>query len=116
MHALIKTKKEPGAEFKEVKVPEIRADEVLVKVEAAAICGSDLHIYNWNKFASDRVNPPLIFGHEFFGEVVAKGDQVNAVSIGDKIAAETHLPCSTCFQCRTGSSHICPSWELPVRH
>jgi len=65
-------------------------------VEAAAICGSDLHIYNWNKFASDRVNPPLIFGHEFFGEVVAKGDQVSSVSIGDNIAASVERLYSEC--------------------
>jgi threonine 3-dehydrogenase len=116
MQALVKTKKGPGAELKEVRVPEVRDDEVLVKVEAAAICGSDLHIHNWNQFASDRVNPPLIFGHEFFGEIAERGDQVSSVSIGDKIAAETHLPCGNCFQCRTGSPHICPGWVAPGIH
>lgn len=105
--ALFKERPEPGAVLKEVDVPELGPKDVLVKVKAAAICGTDIHIYNWNDWAKARVKPPMIFGHEFCGEVVMTGAAVTQVRVGDLVAAETHIPCGACFQCRTGAQHIC---------
>ncbi|MCR4401567.1 MAG: L-threonine 3-dehydrogenase [Firmicutes bacterium] len=105
--ALVKERPVPGAALKEVDVPELGPKDVLVKVKAAAICGTDIHIYAWNDWARARVRPPMIFGHEFCGEVVETGEDVTQLSPGDLVAAETHIPCGACFQCRTGAQHIC---------
>jgi threonine 3-dehydrogenase len=107
MKALIKTGREPGAELREVAVPEPGQDEVLIRVKATAICGTDIHIYSWDRYAQERVRPPLIFGHEGCGEVARIGSRVRGYAVGDLIAVETHIPCGECFQCRTGSQHIC---------
>lgn len=105
--ALMKEKPEPGAIVKEVDIPKLGPKDVLVRVKAAAICGTDIHIYNWNEWAAARVKPPMIFGHEFCGEVVDTGSAVTQVKPGDLVAGETHIPCGKCFQCRTGAQHIC---------
>ncbi|OGD38090.1 MAG: L-threonine 3-dehydrogenase [Candidatus Aminicenantes bacterium RBG_19FT_COMBO_58_17] len=107
MKALMKTGSEPGAELREVAVPEPGPDEVLIRVKATAICGTDIHIYSWDQYAQERIKPPMIFGHEGCGEVVRIGSRVRGYAIGDLIAVETHIPCGECFQCRTGSQHIC---------
>jgi threonine 3-dehydrogenase len=107
MKALMKTGSEPGAELREVAVPEPGPDEVLIRVKATAICGTDIHIYSWDQYAQERIKPPMIFGHEGCGEVARIGSRVRGYAIGDLIAVETHIPCGECFQCRTGSQHIC---------
>ena len=112
MRAVMKMEPAPGAELVEVEVPEIGPRDLLVKVKAAAICGTDIHINGWTDYAQARVKPPMIFGHEYCGEVVAVGDQVRRVKVGDLVAAETHIPCEQCLQCMTGNMHICEDMQI----
>src|ERR1700752_4138920 len=107
MLAVVKPQAAPGAEVREVKVPKFGRTEVLVKVNVASICGTDLHIYEWDRWAQNRIHPPLIPGHEFCGEVVAYGDEVTSVKQGDFVSAEMHVACGKGLQCRTGEAHIC---------
>jgi threonine 3-dehydrogenase len=83
------------------------ADEALVRIHHAAICGTDLHIVQWNAWAAKSYKPPLALGHELSGVVVAKGSSVREISVGDKVAVETHLECGECAQCRIGRGHTC---------
>ena len=107
MFAVVKPEAAPGAEIREVKIPAFGRTDVLVKVKVASICGTDLHIYNWDRWAQNRIHPPLIPGHEFCGEVAAFGDEVTSVKEGDFVSAEMHVACGKCLQCRTGLAHIC---------
>src|SRR5437868_2477511 len=112
MLAVVKPKAAPGAEIREVKVPGFGRNDVLVKVKVASICGTDLHIYEWDRWAQGRFHPPLIPGHEFCGEVVAFGDEVTTVKEGDFVSAEMHVACGKCLQCRTGEAHICQNVKI----
>jgi threonine 3-dehydrogenase len=116
MKAVVKPDRRPGAELREVDIPVISERDLLVEVRAAAICGTDIHIYDWTTYAEQRIEPPMIFGHEFCGEVVAIGSQVRKVAPGDLVAGETHIPCGRCFQCETGNQHICESMEIVGVH
>jgi threonine 3-dehydrogenase len=84
----------------------------LVRVQAAAICGTDNHIYDWTPWAAARLTLPRIFGHEYAGDVVAVGSAVRDFAVGDMVAAETHIPCLTCYQCRTGRQHTCEKMQI----
>ncbi|MBN8250006.1 L-threonine 3-dehydrogenase [Priestia flexa] len=112
MKALVKDKRGFGAVLAEVDIPSIADDEVLIKVKATSICGTDVHIYKWDKWASSRVNPPYVFGHEFSGEVVQVGQNVAGVQIGDSVSAETHIVCGRCMQCLLGNAHICQKTKI----
>src|SRR6266700_2408359 len=112
MLAVVKPKAAPGAEIREVKVPGFGRTDVLVRVKVASICGTDLHIYEWDRWAQNRIHPPLIPGHEFCGEVVAYGDEVTSVKEGDFVSAEMHVACGKCLQCRTGEAHICQNVKI----
>jgi len=109
MNAVWKSKPELGFEIKEADVPKIKDDEVLIKVKATSICGTDLHIYKWDEWAQKRIgkNIPYIFGHEVAGEIVEMGKGVKGLNIEDHVSAETHISCGYCFQCKTGNEHIC---------
>ena len=107
MLAVVKPEAAAGAEIRQVKIPAFGRTDVLVKVKVASICGTDLHIYNWDRWAQNRIHPPLIPGHEFCGEVAAFGDEVTSVKEGDFVSAEMHVACGKCLQCRTGQAHIC---------
>lgn len=107
MRALLKTKAAPGAQLEEVPVPEVGPHDVLIKVRAASICGTDVHIYSWNQWAQGRIKPPLVFGHEFAGDVVAIGSEVSKVPLGAYVAAESHIVCNECYECTHGLKHIC---------
>src|SRR2546421_6183983 len=107
MRALRKQRPGPGAELVEVPVPEPGPGEVLLKVAAASICGTDVHIYRWNVWAARRLRPPVTFGHEVAGEVVAAGPEVHHVPVGAFVSAEGHVFCGFCPQCRKGRMHIC---------
>lgn len=107
MLAVMKPEAKPGIEIRDVAIPQIGANDVLVRVKVASICGTDLHIYNWDRWAQGRIHPPLIPGHEFCGEVVAYGNEVTSVKEGDFVSAEMHVACGKCLQCRTGEAHIC---------
>ncbi len=112
MLAVVKPEAAPGAEIREVRVPAFGRNEVLVKVKVASICGTDLHIYEWDRWAQNRIHPPLIPGHEFCGEVAAFGDEVTSVKEGDFVSAEMHVACGKCLQCRTGEAHICQNVKI----
>ncbi len=112
MLAVMKKERAPGAELVTVDIPKIKSDEVLVKVKATSICGTDAHIYNWDEWSQSRIKPPMIFGHEFAGEVVQVGNLVKRIQVGDHISAETHIPCGHCFQCLTGKQHICQNLKI----
>jgi threonine 3-dehydrogenase len=112
MLAVVKPEAAPGAEIREVRVPEYGPNDVLVKVKVASICGTDLHIYNWDRWAQKRIHPPLIPGHEFCGEVAAYGKEVSSVKEGDFVSAEMHVACGKCVQCRTGEAHICQNVKI----
>lgn len=112
MNAIVKHHHGYGAKIQSVDIPQIKEDEVLIKVMAASICGTDVHIYKWDNWSKSRVKPPYVFGHEFSGEVVEKGLKVNNVEIGDSVSAETHLICGNCFQCLSGKAHICKNTKI----
>lgn len=112
MMAVMKPSAAPGTEIREVKIPAFGRTDVLVKVKVASICGTDLHIYEWDRWAQNRIHPPLIPGHEFCGEVVAFGDEVTSVKEGDFVSAEMHVACGKCLQCRTGEAHICQNVKI----
>jgi threonine 3-dehydrogenase len=107
MQAVVKAHAAPGIEFREVPVPVPGPGEVLVRVQAASVCGTDLHIFNWDPWAQGRIHPPLIPGHEFSGSVAGVGRDVTAVKEGDFVSAEMHVACGKCLQCRIGQAHIC---------
>ncbi|HXY49705.1 MAG TPA: L-threonine 3-dehydrogenase [Terriglobales bacterium] len=112
MQAVVKPTAAPGAQVREVKIPAFGRTDVLVKVKVASICGTDVHIYEWDRWAQGRIHPPLIPGHEFCGEVVAYGDEVTSVREGDFVSAEMHVACGKCLQCRTGEAHICQNVKI----
>ncbi|MBM7603241.1 threonine 3-dehydrogenase [Metabacillus crassostreae] len=112
MKAVVKHHHGYGAKLQMVDIPSIAEDEVLIKVKATSICGTDVHIYKWDEWSESRVNPPYVFGHEFSGEVVEIGSKVTNISIGDSVSAETHLVCGKCSQCLTGSAHICKNTKI----
>ncbi|NOU87472.1 L-threonine 3-dehydrogenase [Paenibacillus sp. LMG 31460] len=109
MIGLVKEHRGPGAILKEVPIPTCGADEVLVRIKATSICGTDLHIYNWDAWADKTVVTPNVFGHEFAGIVVEVGERVTGVAIGDYVSAEGHMVCGSCKACRTGNAHVCPN-------
>ncbi len=107
MRALVKEKREPGLVLKQVPLPRIGPTDVLVRVLKAGICGTDGHIWAWDAWSQGRISPPVIVGHEFMGTVVAVGDAVRNVAIGDRVASESHISCGACLLCRTGQEYIC---------
>src|ERR1700684_1409489 len=107
MLAVVKPEPAPGTEIRQVPIPKFGPSDVLVKVEVASICGTDLHIYQWDQWAQRRIHPPLIPGHELCGTVEAVGQKVTAVKEGDFVSAEMHVACGKCLQCRIGEAHIC---------
>ncbi len=113
MKAIVKDKPEKGAHLVTKNVPkDLGPHDVLVKVQAVSICGTDLHIYLWNEWAQKHIKIPQTMGHEFAGEVVAVGKDVSLVSIGDFVSSETHIPCGKCKQCRTGQMHVCQHLQI----
>src|SRR5215475_5449380 len=112
MRAIRKREAAEGLSLEEVPVPEPGPDEVLVQIEAASICGTDLHINRCDTWSSERVHPPLTLGHEFCGTVVAVGNAVRDFEEGDYVSAESHVTCGVCFHCRTGRAHMCEQTRI----
>jgi threonine 3-dehydrogenase len=110
--ALVKETAGPGFKLKNVPEPTIRDDEVLIRVRCAGVCGTDVHIYEWDDWARGRVKPPIVVGHEFAGEVVAVGSLVRDVREGDRVTAEGHIVDGRCLLCRTGNAHVCPHTRI----
>ena len=113
MMALRKTKRARGAEMQEIPVPEIKPNEVLIQVHASSLCGTDVHIYEWDSWAQSRIkNVPYTVGHETTGQVVKAGSMVSRVKEGDIVSVETHIPCLHCKQCLTGQMHVCNNLQI----
>ncbi|PCI60975.1 MAG: L-threonine 3-dehydrogenase [Kordiimonadales bacterium] len=111
MKALVKAKAEVGIWLQDVPIPEIGPNDVLVKVKKTAICGTDIHIYNWDKWAQETIPVPMHVGHEFAGEIVEFGSEVRGLKIGDRVSAEGHITCGHCRNCRAGQRHLCRNTE-----
>jgi threonine 3-dehydrogenase len=113
MKAVRKTQPGPGAQLTQVPIPTIKPDEVLVRVRATTICGTDVHIYQWNEWSQSRIrNLPQTLGHELAGEVVEVGSTVTKIKAGDLVSCETHIPCGGCVPCMTGQMHICANLKI----
>ena len=111
MKALVKAKAEPGLWLEDVPEPEIGINDVLIQVHKTGICGTDLHIYNWDAWARKTIPVPLVVGHEFVGEVVAAGSNVSGFQPGDIVSAEGHVVCGRCRNCLAGRRHLCKDTE-----
>src|SRR3954463_8368238 len=107
MKALVKSKAEPGLWLEEVPVPEIGINDVLVRVKKASICGTDIHILNWDAWASRTIPVPMVIGHEFMGEIVAVGANVVDFFPGQQVSGEGHVVCGRCRNCLAGRRHLC---------
>ena len=112
MKAWVKSRPAPGAELTTVPDPTPAPDELLLAVRRVAICGTDLHIYKWDRWAQAHIHPPLVFGHEFVGEVLALGSQVRGRRVGDLVAVETHVACGYCRLCRRNLGHVCENVSI----
>jgi threonine 3-dehydrogenase len=112
MKALRKMHPARGLSFENATVPVIGPTDVLVRVRTASICGTDLHIYGWDRWSQGRIKPPVTLGHEFCGVLERVGDEVTAVKVGDFVSAEMHVNCGHCHQCRVGEAHICQNLRI----
>lgn len=113
MYGVYKEKPEIGAVLNtNLPIPEIKSNDVLIKVKATAICGTDLHIFSWDQWAAARIPLPMVFGHEFSGEIAEVGSNVKEYKVGDRVAGETHIPCNDCYQCETNNRHICENMKI----
>ena len=111
MRALVKAKSERGIWMQEVATPEIGHNDVLIRVHRTAICGTDIHIYQWDDWAKSTIPVPMTVGHEFSGEIVDVGIEVRGFSTGDRVSAEGHVTCGVCRNCRAGRRHLCANTE-----
>ncbi|UBU47439.1 L-threonine 3-dehydrogenase [Cobetia amphilecti] len=111
MKALAKLKAEPGIWMTETAVPEIGHNDVLIKIRKTAICGTDMHIYQWDDWSQATVPVPMVTGHEYAGEIVALGSEVRGYEIGDRVSGEGHITCGHCRNCRAGRRHLCRNTE-----
>lgn len=107
MKALVKTKSAPGLVMEDVPLPSLSDNDVLIKVQKTSICGTDVHIWNWDDWAQKTVPVPLIIGHEFMGRVAEVGKNVKEVKVSQRVSAEGHLTCGICPNCKNGKRHCC---------
>jgi threonine 3-dehydrogenase len=107
MKALVKSHAEPGLWIEDVPEPEIGINDVKIRVLAAGICGTDLHIYSWDEWSQKTIPVPLVIGHEFVGEIVEVGSNVTDFHIGDRVSGEGHVVCGRCRNCLAGRRHLC---------
>jgi len=109
MKALVKTKAEEGIWLQDMPEPECGNNDVIVKIHKTAICGTDIHIYNWDEWAKKTIPVPMITGHEYAGEIVEVGQNVTDLSVGDIVSGEGHITCGRCRNCLAGRIHLCPN-------
>ncbi len=107
MKSLVKAKKEAGIWMEDIPVPDYGVNDVLIKIKKTAICGTDIHIYSWDEWAQATIPVPMTIGHEFVGEIVAIGHEVQGLAIGQRVSGEGHITCGYCRNCRAGKRHLC---------
>ncbi len=107
MKALVKAKPERGIWMEDIAVPEVGHNDVLIKINRTAICGTDIHIFKWDDWAQATIPVPMAVGHEFSGEIVDLGIEVRGFEVGDRVSAEGHITCGYCRNCRAGRRHLC---------
>ena len=107
MKALVKSKSERGIWMEDIGLPKVGHNDVLIKINQTAICGTDIHIFKWDDWAKATIPVPLAIGHEFCGEIVECGSEVKGFEIGDRVSAEGHITCGVCRNCRAGRRHLC---------
>jgi threonine 3-dehydrogenase len=107
MHALVKARSAPGIDLQEIAKPTPGPNDILIRVKRAAICGTDMHIYNWDAWAQKTIPVPMAVGHEYCGEVVEVGSEVSGFKVGDRVSGEGHITCGYCRNCRAGRRHLC---------
>ena len=107
MKALVKAKAERGIWMEDIPQPKVGHNDVLIKINRTAICGTDIHIYQWDDWAKSTIPVPLAIGHEFAGEIVDVGSEVKGFAVGDRVSAEGHITCDVCRNCRAGRRHLC---------
>jgi threonine 3-dehydrogenase len=107
MKALVKPKADPGLWLEDVDVPEIGINDVLIRVRKTGICGTDLHIYDWDAWAQRTIPVPMVVGHEFVGQIVDRGSNVSDFHVGDLVSGEGHVVCGRCRNCMAGRRHLC---------
>src|SRR5690606_23640119 len=107
MRALVKAKPEVGLWMEHVPVPDVGPNDVLIKVRKSAICGTDVHIWNWDHWAQKTVPVPMVVGHEFVGEIAEVGSAVTKYHVGERVSGEGHIVCGKCRNCRAGRGHLC---------
>jgi threonine 3-dehydrogenase len=112
MRALCKSRPEPGAELIETSIPQPGPDDILVKIRAASICGTDLHVYNWDPWAQSRIKTPLVFGHECSGDVIETGRNVRDVQVGDYVSLETHITTESSYQTKICQANVDPGVKI----
>jgi threonine 3-dehydrogenase len=111
MKALAKLKSEPGIWLADVPEPEVGPNDLLIKIRKTAICGTDMHIYNWDSWSQKTIPVPMVVGHEYVGEVVGMGSEVRGFATGDRVSGEGHITCGHCRNCRAGRRHLCRNTE-----
>lgn len=112
MKAIVKARPEPGAELLEVQEPSLKPGHVKIRVQYGSVCGTDVHIYEWDEWAAGRIRPPRTIGHEFSGVVEEVADDVTTLKPGDEVASESHVVCGFCKQCQAGQAHVCVNTSI----
>lgn len=111
MKSLVKAKAEKGIWLQDTPEPEVGHNDLLIKIRKTAICGTDMHIYNWDEWSQNTIPVPMVVGHEYVGEVVGMGQEVKGFSLGDRVSGEGHITCGHCRNCRAGRRHLCRNTE-----
>tara|TARA_Y200000002_G_scaffold244180_1_gene202015 strand:+ start:151 stop:1176 length:1026 start_codon:yes stop_codon:yes gene_type:complete len=111
MKSLVKAKAEKGIWLQDTLKPEVGHNDLLIKIRKTAICGTDMHIYNWDEWSQNTIPVPMVVGHEYVGEVVGMGQEVKGFNVGDRVSGEGHITCGHCRNCRAGRVHLCRNTE-----
>ena len=111
MKSLVKAKAEKGIWLQDTQEPEVGHNDLLIKIRKTAICGTDMHIYNWDEWSQKTIPVPMVVGHEYVGEVVGMGQEVKGFKVGDRVSGEGHITCGHCRNCRAGRVHLCRNTE-----
>jgi threonine 3-dehydrogenase len=107
MKALVKAEREPGIWMQDIAAPRVGPNDVLIRMKKTAICGTDIHIYNWDAWAQRTIPVPMQVGHEYCGEIIEVGSEVAGLAPGDRVSGEGHITCGHCRNCRAGRRHLC---------